>query len=89
MIRDASEESPDERVLDRKPDFDQETIKSYRIRYNVRHEGAAWSKLNDTDFLVQIGALNDEGDAIKPTAAGLLMFGKELRITWEYPEYFP
>jgi len=88
MIRDASEESPDERVLDRKPDFDQETIKSYRIRYNVRHEGSAWSKLSDTDFLIQIGALNDEGDTLKPTAAGLLMFGTELRITREYPEYF-
>ena len=88
MIRDASEESPDERVLDRKPDFDLDTIKSYRIRYNARHEGSAWSKLNDSDFLVQIGALNDEGDTLKPTAAGLLMFGTELRITREYPEYF-
>ena len=88
MIRDASEESPDERVLDRKPDFDSDTIKSYRIRYNARHEGSAWSKLNDSDFLVQIGALNDEGNTPKPTAAGLLMFGKELRITREYPEYF-
>ena len=88
MIRDASEESPDERVLDRKPDFDQDTVKSYRIRYNARHEGSAWSKMNDTDFLVQIGALNDEGETIKPTAAGLLMFGKELRITREYPDYF-
>ena len=88
MIRDASEESPDERVLDRKPDFDQDTIKSYRIRYNARHEESAWSKMNDSDFLVQIGALNDEGESLKPTAAGLLMFGKELRITREYPEYF-
>jgi len=88
MIRDSSEETPDERVLTRKPDFDQDTIKSYRIRYNARHEGSAWSKLNDTDFLVQIGALNDEGDSLKPTAAGLLMFGTELRITREYPEYF-
>ncbi len=88
MIRDASEESPDERVLERKPDFDQDTVKSYRIRYNARHEGSAWSKMNDTDFLVQIGALNDEGETIKPTAAGLLMFGKELRITREYPDYF-
>ncbi|MCR5420863.1 MAG: hypothetical protein K6E98_07650 [Lachnospiraceae bacterium] len=33
MIRDASEESPDERVFTRKPDFDQETIKSYRSRF--------------------------------------------------------
>ena len=88
MIRDSSEETPDERVLTRKPDFDADTIKSYRIRYSARHEGSAWSKLNDTDFLVQIGALNDEGDTLKPTAAGLLMFGTELRITREYPEYF-
>lgn len=88
MIRDSSEETPDERVLTRKPDFDPDTIKSYRIRYSARHEGSAWSKLNDTDFLVQIGALNDEGDTLKPTAAGLLMFGTELRITREYPEYF-
>ena len=88
MIRDSSEESTDERVLDRKPDFDSDTIKSYRLRYNARHEGSAWSKLNDSDFLVQIGAINDEGDTLKPTAAGLLMFGKELRIAREYPEYF-
>lgn len=88
MIRDASEESPDERVLDRKPDFNPDTIKSYRIRYNARHEGSAWSKMNDSDFLVKIGALNDEGETLKPTAAGLLMFGEELRIAREYPEYF-
>ena len=32
--------------------------------------------------------MNDEEDTLKPTAAGLLMFGTELRITREYPEYF-
>ena len=88
MIRDASEETPDERVLDRKVDFDPNTIHSYRTRYNIRHAGSAWSELNDTDFLVQIGAIDDEGDQLRPTAAGLLMFGKERRITKEYPEYF-
>lgn len=88
MIRDSSEDSPDERLLDRKVDFDKETVKSYRTRYNIRHEGSAWTKLSDNDFLVQIGALDDEGDVLKPTAAGLLMFGKERRITKEYPEYF-
>ena len=81
MIRDASEESADERVLDCKMDFDPGSIRSYRIRYNIRHEGSAWSELSDEQFLVQIGAADDEGDVIRPTASGLLMFGKERRIT--------
>ena len=88
MIRDSSEETPDQRVLDEKIDFDKETIRSYRIRYNSRHEGSAWSRLSDEDFLVQIGALSDKGEKLRPTAAGLLMFGIERRITSEYPEYF-
>ena len=88
MIRDASEESPDERALDRKIDFDMDTVHAYRTRYNIRHEGSAWSELSDEDFLVQIGAIDDEGEKLRPTAAGLLMFGKERRITKEYPEYF-
>ena len=53
MIRDSSEETPDQRVLDKKIDFDKETVRSYRIRYNNRHEGSAWSELSDEDFLVQ------------------------------------
>ena len=88
MIRDASEESADERVLDCKMDFDPGSIRSYRIRYNIRHEGSAWSELSDEQFLVQIGAADDEGDVIRPTASGLLMFGKERRITKEFPNYF-
>lgn len=88
MIRDSSDETPDERVLDRKIDFDKDSIKSYRTRYNIRHEGSAWTELSDEDFLIQIGAADDEGDTIRPTAAGLLMFGKERKITKVYPEYF-
>ena len=88
MIRDSFDESPDERVLDAKLDFDAGSIKSYRTRYNIRHEGSAWSELADEDFLVQIGAADDEGDTIRPTVAGLLMFGKERRITKVYSNYF-
>ncbi len=88
MIRDASEETPDQRVLDEKIDFDMETIRSYRTRYNHRHEGSAWVELSDEDFLVQIGALDDESEKLRPTAAGLLMFGRERRISREFPEFF-
>ena len=85
MIRDAEEESPDQRVLDRKLDFNRETVKAYRTRYNIRHEGSAWTELSDEDFLVQIGAADDE-DGLHPTAAGLLMFGTERRITKVFPD---
>lgn len=97
MIRDSSEESPDQEVLNltargkhlsAEEVFDPESVKAYRIRYNTRHEGSAWSELDDTDFLVQIGAANDEGEYVRPTVAGLLMFGTERRITRIYPEYF-
>ena len=87
MIRDASEETPDQRVLDTALCFNDETIRAYRTRYNGKHEGSAWTKLSDEDFLVQIGAADDE-NGLHPTAAGLLMFGMERKITKEYPEYF-
>ena len=90
MIRDASEETPDQRTLLDKSIvriFDKESVKAYRTRYNSKHEGSAWSKLSDEDFLVQIGAVDDE-NGLHPTAAGLLMFGTERRIQKEYPEYF-
>ena len=88
MIRDSADETPDQRVLERKLDFNYESVKAYRKRYDIRHEGSAWSRLSDEEFLVKIGAADDEGDKIKPTAAGLLMFGEEYRITKEYPEFF-
>ena len=88
MIRDASNEAPDERVLERKLDFVQESVKSYRNRYNLRHEESAWTELSDEQFLVKIGAADDEGTEIRPTAAGQLMFGSERIITKEFPEYF-
>lgn len=88
MIRDSSEETPDERVLDRKVDFDKDSVRTYRARYSIFHPDSAWTELSDSDFLVQIGAIDDEGEKLRPTAAGLLMFGKERIITKEYPEYF-
>jgi len=49
---------------------------------------ALYDRELDKLVLVQIGALDDEGEKLRPTAAGLLMFGKERRITKIYPEYF-
>lgn len=91
MIRDASEETPDQRViedvrLDRA--FAVDSVKAYRVRYNALHDGSAWTDLPDEEFLVQIGAADDENDLIRPTAAGLLMLGHERWISKIFPEYF-
>ena len=92
MLRDQADESPDMKILSNKriEDFDPESVRAYRIRYNTRHDGTAWTKLSDEQFLVKIGAASDETNDhnIYPTAAGLLMFGQEYIITREFPEYF-
>ena len=49
-----------------------------------------WERLSDEDFLERIGAarLSDQDKILHPTAAGLLMFGEEYKILYEFPEYF-
>ena len=92
MLRDQTDETPDMKVLENKEikDFDQNSVKSYRTRYNATHQGHPWCDLNDDEFLMMIGAASDETEdgRIHPTAAGLLMFGMYHRIMREFPEYF-
>ena len=92
MLRDQSRQTMDMKVLNNLElsDLDKETINSYRIWFNNEHEGNAWTKLSDEEFLERIGAAsNDTKDRrIHPTCAGLLMFGQEYKITREYPNYF-
>ena len=91
MLRDQTENTPDMKVLENKEikDFNQDSIRSYRIRYNNNHPDHPWAKLSDDDFLVQIGAASDETSdhRIHPTAAGLLMFGVYNRIMREFPNF--
>ena len=79
-----------ENVLeDRKiSDFDTDSIRNYRIRYNTRHDGHPWTHLSDEEFLVRIGAARKKGGEVFSTAVGLLMFGQEYIITTEFPELF-
>lgn len=91
MLRDQTERTPDMKVLENKEikDFNQDSIKSYRTRYNAAHQGHPWSDLSDDEFLVQIGAASDETEdhRIHPTSAGLLMFGTYQRIMMEFPNF--
>jgi len=92
MLRDQSRQTMDMKVLENlhMSDFDKESVKAYRAWFNNEHEGNAWTKLPDDEFLERIGAASDDSKDRKmhPTCAGLLMFGLEHKITREYPNYF-
>lgn len=92
MLRDQSRQTMDMKVLENLEIsvLDKETINGYRAWFNNEHEGNAWTKLSDEEFLERIGAASDDTKdrRMHPTCAGLLMFGPEYKITREYPNYF-
>jgi predicted HTH transcriptional regulator len=91
MLRDQMDDGMDSEVAEGQPmaDLDRDSVRAYRRRYDVRHEGSAWVGLPDDAFLQRIGAAREDGGGtLRPTRAGLLMFGQEWRILHEYPDYF-
>lgn len=92
MLRDQSERGADEKIL---PDMDMnalnnESIKNFRTRHQAVNPNHVWHKLNDEDYLERIGAakVSIDDKQMHPTVAGLLMFGEEYKIRYEFPEYF-
>lgn len=92
LYRDASDISVDQRVLKEMTIdiFNKETVSSYRNRFRQFHTNHVWNDDDDEVFLRHIGAMALSSDDMKfhPTAAGLLMFGKEYDIVREFPHYF-
>ncbi|MCD8370088.1 MAG: hypothetical protein LUC94_07205 [Clostridiales bacterium] len=92
MLRDEPEETMDMKVLKERElsDLDVETVHAYRNRHMVYRREHVWEKLSDDEYLERIGAakLSEEDGKLHPTAAGLLMFGEEYKILYEFPEYF-
>lgn len=92
MLRDQTRLTMDMKVLTNMElsDFEKESVKSYRVWFSTRHPDHAWTKLPDDEFLEMIGAASDdcEDKRLHPTCAGLLMFGKEHKISREYPAFF-
>lgn len=91
MIRDEARVTTDAKVLpdEEISELDQESIRSYRVWFGTRHPDHAWTKLRDESFLEMIGAARKaEDERLHPTCAGLLMFGQEHRIVYEYPSFF-
>ena len=92
MLRDAPEETMDMKVLENMDlsVLNMQTVKSYRNRHAATHADHVWENLPDEEYLERIGAakLSEKDGKMHPTGAGLLMFGEEYKILYEYPEYF-
>ncbi len=92
MLRDQTEETMDMKVLeDMQMDvLNIETVHSYRNRHMAYRREHVWEQLCDEDYLERIGAARvlRTDNKLHPTAEGLLMFGNEYKILYEYPEYF-
>ena len=92
MLRDQTEDSSDMKVLEdfEISDLNMDTVHAYRNRHTSYRPEHVWDGLTDEEFLERIGAAKrvKKDRKIHPTAAGLLMFGEEFRILYEYPEYF-
>lgn len=92
MLRDQTEETSDMKVLEdmEMADLNIETVHAYRNRHAAYRSDHVWETLTDDEYLERIGAAKQsrQDGKLHPTAAGLLMFGEEYRILYEYPEYF-
>ncbi|MBR3446951.1 MAG: putative DNA binding domain-containing protein [Oscillospiraceae bacterium] len=90
MYRDADFRTQDMRVLEQTDCavFCAESIRSYRDRMKRSRPAHVWESLDDSAFLLKLGAAGTGTDGeVHPTAAGLLMFGREQEILREYPDY--
>lgn len=68
-------------------DLDRDTIKSYRNSLRTLKPEHPWNRCDDTEFLRRIGAAVRDGDTVRPTMAGLLMFGESYLIQSEMVNY--
>lgn len=92
MLRDKDTISNDSYIiLDKSVDIlKTDTLNTYINHFkNVRGETHPFVKGDTNTFLYQIGAANYDNEGIlRPTKAGLLMFGYEYDISKYYPNYF-
>jgi predicted HTH transcriptional regulator len=91
MLSDQADISQDARILEQLDldAFDYETIRRYRIRLQNARPRHVWENLENVEFLYKVGCVGrgENGD-LRPTAAGILMFGFEYEIVKEFPNYF-
>ncbi len=91
MLRNRSRETGDHQIVENLTvaDLNQDTLRRYRNRLQMRREGAPWNEVDNEEFLIMAGAARrDEQGIVRPTLAALLMFGNFGHIVGEYPHYF-
>ena len=91
MLRDAEGKSQDLNLVDWATPvvLDVESVRRYRNRMQSCRPGHVWLGLDDESLLQRLGATGHDKDGIlRPTRAGLLMFGNEYDIVREFPAYF-
>ena len=84
MLRDANVSGNDSTILDgyTLDDVDLETLKAYRIKFELQNPDHVYNGLDNKEFLRQLGGYSVERNTKREglTTAGLLMFGKGLPI---------
>ncbi len=69
-------------------DFDPETVKAYRNSFRTLKPNHPWNAEDDQDFLRLLGAAVVHNGELRPSLAGLVMFGQAYLISAELPGYF-
>lgn len=90
MLEAAAVRSADTRPLDGADleALDGGTLRRYRLRLERERPDQGWRELDRAALLTRLGAAAaDEGGVLRPTAAGLLMFGRAEAITAVFPRY--
>ena len=91
MLRDAEAKSQDSTTVEESDisALDLVALRSYRNRMRLARPGHVWETLPDDMFMFRLGAMaRDKSGKLRPTRAGLLMFGFEYEIVREFPMYF-
>ena len=68
-------------------DFNPDTVKSYRNSLRMLKPNHPWNSMDDEEFLRVIGAAVRIDEELRPTLAGLLMFGQSYLISAEVFNY--
>ena len=92
MQRDSLEGTLDGRLLDAlgPSALNTDTVERYRGRLAAAHPQHPWLALAPAELCAKLGALaRGEDRAMHPTAAGLLLFGRESSIVSVFPHYAP
>jgi predicted HTH transcriptional regulator len=91
MLRNRSHAGGDHQLVESMTigDLNQDTLRRYRNRLQMRREGAPWNEIEIEELLLMTGAARrDEQGIVRPTLAALLMFGNFGYIVGEFPHYF-